>query len=117
MALDAILKVPDAFFLVFRAHIGRRVFVAPVTGVAAVVAVDVAGLALRVVVTIQHEQLGMIEGRRLPAVLRVALRAITLQLLMQIVSGCLVACIATRLLCLCQQRVVEGGRLLISAQS
>lgn len=47
MALDAIPNVPDALHLMFRANIGGRVFVAPVTGVAAVVAVGMAGFHCR----------------------------------------------------------------------
>ena len=82
MALHAVLEVPNAFLYMLRPHLGLRVLVAAVAGVAAVVVVGVAGHATHVVVTIQDEQLVVLERRRPPAFLAVALLAVAQDLLM-----------------------------------
>ena len=69
MALHAVLEIGDALLHVLSAHLGRRMFVVAIAGVAAEFVVPVTGRAFRVVVTVQHEQLVVIQGGRLPAFL------------------------------------------------
>lgn len=77
MALDAVLVVSDPFLIVFGADLRAGVLVATVAGVVAVVVVDVAGLAGRVVVPVEEEQLVVFEGGRGPGLLAMALAAVT----------------------------------------
>ena len=77
MALHAVVEILDALLDVLAAHICDRVLMTAVAGVILIVVVDMTGRTRRVVVAIEQEELGMIECRGLPAVLLVALQAIT----------------------------------------
>ena len=73
---DAVFKVPNAFFDMFASDFVYPVLMAPVTGVALVVAVFVACGAFHIVVPIEDKQFVVIERCRLPLGLRMALCAI-----------------------------------------
>lgn len=75
MTLHAVLEILDAFLEVLTRYIFQGVLVAAVTGVFLVVAVGVAGDTRDVVIAIQYEQLGVVEGGGLPAVLGMTLTA------------------------------------------
>jgi hypothetical protein len=94
-----------------RPDVGRRVLVAAVAGVAAVVVAHVAGNAAGVVVTIQREVLVVVEGRRRPFVLVVALAAIAGDLPVQRIGRRLVAVLALCAGILLQQGMVEASLL------
>ena len=64
MAFHAVLIVVDTFFYVLLPDFGAGMFVAPVAGIAAVVAVNVTGLAFRGVGLIESEVLLVIERGR-----------------------------------------------------
>ncbi len=55
MAGNTVGKITNSFFLVLRPDIGFGVFVAAITGVAAVVVGQMAGAAPTVVVAVQHK--------------------------------------------------------------
>lgn len=82
MALDAVLEVADTLLLMFRAHVARRMFMASVAGIAAVILARVTRRTRRVVVAIQYEELGVVERRRLPPLRTMALLAISFDLTM-----------------------------------
>jgi hypothetical protein len=94
MTFDAILEVSNAFLQVLSSDPVRLVFMAPVAGVATVVVRRVTRRALSVVVSIQHEELGMIESGRLPLLMAMALTAASSDLSMQTVAGRLMATLA-----------------------
>lgn len=83
VAFDAVLEVPDTLIDVFAPDLLGRVLVATVAGIAAVVVPDMAGRAFHVVVAIQSEILVVIECRRNPLLLGMALAAIARDLLVQ----------------------------------
>ena len=85
VALYAVIEVADALLDVLAANVVLGMFMATVAGISAVVVADMAGRALNVVVAIQFEILGVIEGGRRPFVLAVALTAIACDLLVQAV--------------------------------
>ena len=82
VALGAIVVIADAFLDVLAANTLQRVFVAAVAGVAAEVVAYMAGHASGVMVAVKLEMLGVIESRRRPFVLTVALTATAGDLLM-----------------------------------
>lgn len=94
MTSDAILEVSNAFLKVLSSDPVRLVLMAPIAGIATVVVRRVTRRALSVVVAIQHEELGMIEGGRLPLLRAVALTAASSDLSMQTVAGRLMAALA-----------------------
>lgn len=83
VALHTVLGVPDAFFLVLCPHVGLRVLMTAVAGEALEVVAGVAGDAARVVIPVEHEEPGVLEGCRLPGGRGVALAAIALDLTVQ----------------------------------
>jgi hypothetical protein len=111
MASYTVGNVCNAFFAVLGEHIGRRVLVAAVAGVAAVVVGLVAGVAGSVVVAVQHKQLVVREGGRLPGLRPMALVATALELSVQTVGGGLVTGIATAQLLRGQGCMVKAGGL------
>lgn len=107
VALDAIVVVADAFFDVLAPNLFLRVLVAAVAGVATVVVAHMAGHTAIVVVAIELEILGVVEGRRRPLVLAVALATVAGDLLVQRILGRLVAILAVVARRLLKQAVVE----------
>jgi hypothetical protein len=87
MAFDAIVELAYALFDVFAPDIDRRVLVAAVAGVGAVIIAHVAGHTGSGVVAIQHEVLVMFKRGGRPLLLGVTLTTVTGNLLMQRVSG------------------------------
>ena len=83
MTLDTIVELADAFFDVLPTNVLERVLMASVAGVATVVVAGMAGHTACVVVTIEFEVLVVIECRRRPFLLRMALAAIASDLLVQ----------------------------------
>ena len=73
MATHAILDVANTFFGMHGQHLGGLVFVATKTSVAGEVAAGVTGGARRVVRTGEREKAAMVERRRFPGGLRMAL--------------------------------------------
>ena len=87
VAFDTVLEVLDALLQVLPAHLGLGVLVTAVAGVAAVVVVLVAGHALGLVIAVQHEELVVVEGGRLPGRVLVALPAFDLEVAVHGVLG------------------------------
>lgn len=87
MAVDALLKITDALFLMFPANFAGGMFVAFVAGVFFVVAGRVAGLTLNVVMPVKDEVFIMIEGRGLPLFGGVTLAALARDLTVQFIAG------------------------------
>lgn len=87
MAFNAVLEVPNTLFDVLAPDLLGRVLMAAVTGIAAVVVTYVTRGASHVVITIQNEVLVVIEGRRHPFLLGMALTAIPSDLLMERIGG------------------------------
>jgi hypothetical protein len=83
MAFNTVLEVADTLLDVFAPDLLGRVFVATVAGIAAVVVADMACHTFHVVVVIQSEILVVIECRRHPFLLGMALAAIARDLLVQ----------------------------------
>jgi hypothetical protein len=67
VAFHAILEIRNAFPNMLGSNAVRLVLVAAVAGVFASVVVDVTDRAVRVVVAIEHKELGVVERGRLPA--------------------------------------------------
>jgi len=82
MALDAIAVITDAFLDVLAPNVVCCVFVAAIAGVALVIVAHMAGHATGIVVLVEQEIFIVIEGRRRPPFLAVALAAIAGNLLM-----------------------------------
>ena len=80
VAFNAVVEVADAFFDMLAANAGKRIFVTAVTGVTAVIVAHMASCTARIVVVIQHEKLVVVECRRNPFLLSVALAAISADL-------------------------------------
>ncbi len=87
VAFHAIVEVTDAFLDVLAADLAQAVLVATVAGVALVVVTHVTGDAAVVVIAVEHEVLVVVEGGRRPLGLAVALAAVAVDLLVQIVLG------------------------------
>ena len=87
VTFDAILVTADTFLDVLAADIVGCVLVAAVASVAAVIVMNVAGDAASIVVAVELEMLVVVEGRRRPFFLAVALAAIARDLLVQCVLG------------------------------
>ena len=82
----AILEVPNAFLLVFGSRPVRLMFVAPVTGIATEVVVDVACRTGGIVVAVEDKELLVVECGGLPMRRHVASRATVLDLTVHRVS-------------------------------
>lgn len=87
MTLDTIVELADAFLDMFPTNVLQRVLMASVAGVATVVVAGMAGHATGVVVTVKFEMLVVVECRRRPFLLRMALAAVAGDLLVQRVVG------------------------------
>lgn len=107
VALDAIVVITDAFLDVLVANVVRRVLVTAITGIAPVVAAYMAGHTAGIVVMVELEIFAVIEGRRCPLFLAVALAAVAADLPVQRVCWRLVACFALITSRLLQQDMVE----------
>ncbi len=84
VAADAVLVIADALLQVLLGDLAPAVLMAAVAGVLLVILAGVAGGAFDVVVAVENEIAGMVEGGRLPPLLRVAGDAvILLELLME----------------------------------
>jgi hypothetical protein len=83
VAFNAIVEFADAFLDMFATNIVGRVFVTAVAGVARIFVAQVAADAARIVVAIKHKKFAMVEGRRSPSLLRVALNAVASNLSVQ----------------------------------
>lgn len=83
MTLDTIVELADTFLDVLATNVLKCVLMASVAGVATVVVAGMAGHAACVVVTVEFEVLVVIKSRRRPFLLRMALAAITSDLLVQ----------------------------------
>lgn len=83
MASHAIFEVSDALVQVFASDVGRRMLVTSVTGVLREIALRMAGCARRIMVSIEDKVFVMVECRRLPLVLAMALRTTRCHLLVQ----------------------------------
>lgn len=94
MATGTIFDVTNAFFCVLGPDLVRLMFVTAVAGVALEIAADMAGSASSLVWPGQCEETRMIEARRSPCSLRVALRAIVACLSMNRSQRRAVACCA-----------------------
>ena len=97
VALGTVLEALNTLLDVLDPHLARLVGMAPVAGVAAVFVTGVADRALRVVVGIQYEQPVVVQGDGFPVLLTVALLAVAVDPVVQIVSRRLVASVATLL--------------------
>ena len=82
MALDAIAVITNTFLDVIASNVVRCVLVAAIAGVAPVIVAHMAGHATGIVVLVEQEIFIVIEGRRRPPFLAVALAAIAGNLLM-----------------------------------
>ena len=109
VALDTVVKVTDSFFDMLAPNIRRRVFVATITGVTAVVVAHMAGDAARIVIAVKREILVVIESRWCPLVLLVALAAVAAHLLVQRIARRLVTGLALRACIRLQQRMIEAS--------
>lgn len=107
VALYAVLVISYALFHMLATDLLRRVLMASVAGVRTEVVAHVAGGASCVVVLVQQEILVVLERRRLPMGLGVALAAIAGDLLMQCVSRRFVAGLALICSRFLQQSVVK----------
>lgn len=107
VTFDTVGVFADAFLDVLAANVLRAVFVAAITGVATVIVAHVAGYAFGSVVAVKHEELVVVEGRRLPLLLAVTLRAIVTDLLMKRVGWRCVASLALSARRRVQQGMVE----------
>ncbi len=110
-------EVADAFLHVLAADIGRRVFMAAVAGVGAVVVADMASGAGRVVVAVQHKVRGVVKGGRRPPGAGMALRAVAADLPVQRVSGRGVTALALTSGVLLQQAVVKAALQAVAAHT
>src|SRR3989338_2290275 len=93
VALNAIIEITDAFLDMLAANVVRCVLVAAIAGVAAVVVSNMAGHAAGIVVAIKLEIFAVIERRRCPLILVVALAAVAGNLPVQRVGRRFVACL------------------------
>jgi hypothetical protein len=109
MAFNAVVEVAYAFFDMLAANIGKRVLVATVTGVLAVVIAHMAGCTARIVIAIQCEELVVIERRRNPFFLRVALAAIAGNLFVQRIDRRFVTALALITRRRLQQGMIEAA--------
>ena len=107
VAFHAVLVFADAFLDVLAADVVGRVFVAAVTGGAAVVVAHMAGGTRGVVIAVQYKELVMVKGGRCPLGLGVALQAVAADLRVQRASRNLVAGLALRQRFLLQLAVVK----------
>jgi hypothetical protein len=82
VTFDTLIKLPDTFFNMLAADIGRRMLMTSIAGIATVIIIHMAGSATCLVVAVQHKIFIMIKACRLPFVLRMATAAITRHLLM-----------------------------------
>ena len=82
VTFDAIVELPDTFLDVLATDICRRMFVAVIAGITAVIIVHMAGSATGVVITIKHKVFVVIKAGWRPFVLCVAAEAIARDLLM-----------------------------------
>jgi hypothetical protein len=83
MTFDAIVEIADSFLDMLATDLGRRMLVAAITGVTAVIVAHVASHALGFVVTVEFEVVVMIECSRFPPILPVTLLAVAADLLVQ----------------------------------
>lgn len=91
VTLDAIVEIANAFLDMLAADTVRGMFVASIAGVPAVVVAHMAGHATGIVVAVEIEIFAVIESRRCPLILVVALDTITGNLPVQRVGGRFVA--------------------------
>lgn len=106
VALNAIIEIADAFLDVLAANVVRCVLVAAIAGVAAVVVSNMAGHAAGIVVAIKLEIFAVIERRRCPLILVVALAAVAGNLPVQRVGRRFVARLA-----LLERRLLQQGMI------
>lgn len=109
MTRDAVVEASNALFLVFGTNVRLCVLVATEARVAREVVVCVARRAGRVVLAVQQEEPVVIEGRRLPALRAVALRASGSDLPMQTVRRCRMTTLTSRERGTRERGVVESG--------
>lgn len=83
VTLGTVIKLANALFYVFAPDVGRRVFVAAITGVAAIVIAYMAGHTTGGVVLVQHKVFVMLKSGRCPLLLGVALGTVAGDLLVQ----------------------------------
>lgn len=107
VTFNAILETADSFLDVLTPNLRWRMFVTAVTGVTTVVVAHMAGRTLGRVIAVKHEEFVVVESRRFPFLLAVALRAVAAKLLMQRIGWRFVACLALRARCRVQQGMVK----------
>ena len=91
MATYTLGVILNAFFQVFVANILRRVFVAAIAGIAAVLATGMTNIAARIVIAIEGKILVMVKSGGFPLFQAVASGAIIRRRLVQFVVGLFMA--------------------------
>ena len=107
MAFHAVFILVDPFLNVLCTDLRSRVLVTAVAGVTSIIVVDVAGRTAGVVVPVEAEVLLVLKGGRQPGLLRVALRAVALDLQVQGIPWSAMTAVALFLQPLLQQLVRE----------
>lgn len=111
VALNTIVEIADAFLYMFAANVFWRMLVTAVAGVAAVIIALMASHATGAVVAVENEILVVIERRRCPLALVVALAAIAGNLPVQRVGRQFVARLALIECRFLQQGMIEATLL------
>ena len=109
VTLNAIVKLADAFLYVLAPDVGQRVFVTAIAGVTAVIVASMASGAGNVMVAIERKVLVVVKACWSPLLLRVTLKAIAVDFLVQGVLWLLVARLALVTRLFRQQTMVEAA--------